>query len=312
MPFFIFHFTQIFSWFRFSLSSSSLLSSMPQVKAIAPKGLARHPQGEMGLHRGGGPGRGTKRKMTLHPTLGYAIPPPIAPKVARRNARERNRVKQVNCGFEILRNQIPTAAKHKKMSKVDTLRHAVDYIRHLKQMLNDDIEVDDAASTDIKSEVSDDIEDKELLLSPNNSFPQTLMTQQQPQLQSLHPQSSVLMSPTSITTDFAGQTSSQFDRLHFFNSQYANLISPLSDQVHPNIPVQTQGFTHPQGHLYRGSTPNSVETSPSVYSDTSAFFTPQASLEPASAQHNYFYSDCLDPNSEEDELLDAIVKWQED
>lgn len=53
-----------------------------------------------------------------HPTLGYAIPPPQPAKVQRRNARERNRVKQVNCGFELLRSHIPTAAKHKKMSKV--------------------------------------------------------------------------------------------------------------------------------------------------------------------------------------------------
>ena len=29
------------------------------------------------------------------------------PSVSRRNARERNRVKQVNCGFNTLRNHIP-------------------------------------------------------------------------------------------------------------------------------------------------------------------------------------------------------------
>ena len=58
------------------------------------------------------------RKKAFHPTLGYAIPPPIPAKVARRNARERNRVKQVNCGFEMLRTHIPSAVKHKKMSKV--------------------------------------------------------------------------------------------------------------------------------------------------------------------------------------------------
>ena len=38
-----------------------------------------------------------KRKAcAYHPTLGYAIPPPVPAKVARRNARERNRVKQVS------------------------------------------------------------------------------------------------------------------------------------------------------------------------------------------------------------------------
>ena len=49
----------------------------------------------IGPNRGGG---GTKRK-AYHPTLGYAIPPPVPAKVARRNARERNRVKQVGFYF---------------------------------------------------------------------------------------------------------------------------------------------------------------------------------------------------------------------
>ena len=47
---------------------------------------------------------GTKKRKALayHPTLGYAIPPPVPAKVARRNARERNRVKQVSFSiFEI-------------------------------------------------------------------------------------------------------------------------------------------------------------------------------------------------------------------
>ena len=41
--------------------------------------------------------------------------------VAKRNARERNRVKQVNTGFATLRQHIPGAGKSKKISKVDTL-----------------------------------------------------------------------------------------------------------------------------------------------------------------------------------------------
>ena len=83
----------------------------------------------------GGGGGGCRRKIAFHPTLGYAIPPPQPAKVARRNARERNRVKQVNSGFEVLRVHIPVAAKNKKMSKVDTLRHAVEYIQSLQRML---------------------------------------------------------------------------------------------------------------------------------------------------------------------------------
>lgn len=71
---------------------------------------------------------------------------PQAVAVARRNARERNRVKQVNNGFAALREKIPediaenyeNAGRNsgKKLSKVETLRMAVEYIRVLEGMLN--------------------------------------------------------------------------------------------------------------------------------------------------------------------------------
>lgn len=80
--------------------------------------------------------RNCRRKIAFHP-MGYAVTPVLPQKVARRNARERNRVKQVNCGFEMLRAHIPSAAKQKKMSKVDTLKHAVEYIQSLQCMLSD-------------------------------------------------------------------------------------------------------------------------------------------------------------------------------
>ncbi|CAH1986737.1 unnamed protein product [Acanthoscelides obtectus] len=76
-------------------------------------------------------------------------PQPIA--VARRNARERNRVKQVNNGFATLRQHIPNfvvaafenthgRGANKKFSKVETLRMAVEYIRSLEELLNMDTE----------------------------------------------------------------------------------------------------------------------------------------------------------------------------
>merc|ERR1712018_918926 len=57
------------------------------------------------------------------------------PSVSRRNARERNRVKQVNNGFSTLRTHIPHLKN--KTSKVDTLRAAVDYIRALKNLIGE-------------------------------------------------------------------------------------------------------------------------------------------------------------------------------
>ncbi|CAM1327290.1 ASCL1 (predicted) [Pycnogonum litorale] len=61
--------------------------------------------------------------------------------VSRRNARERNRVKMVNNGFATLRDHVPSGRKNKKLSKVETLRSAVEYIRELKRSL--DIEDDE-------------------------------------------------------------------------------------------------------------------------------------------------------------------------
>lgn len=57
--------------------------------------------------------------------------------VARRNERERKRVKLVNEGFNTLRKHVPHSSKNKKMSKVDTLRSAVEYIRRLKELLGE-------------------------------------------------------------------------------------------------------------------------------------------------------------------------------
>ncbi|KAJ8922742.1 hypothetical protein NQ315_007777 [Exocentrus adspersus] len=89
-----------------------------------------------------------KRKIQFMP---YGAPPQQPASVARRNARERNRVKQVNNGFATLRSHIPPSVAQalspqgssqgrgasKKLSKVETLRLAVEYIRSLQQMIDD-------------------------------------------------------------------------------------------------------------------------------------------------------------------------------
>ncbi|XP_076971051.1 achaete-scute homolog 2 [Tamandua tetradactyla] len=55
--------------------------------------------------------------------------------VAQRNERERNRVKLVNLGFQALRQHVPHGGASKKLSKVETLRSAVEYIRALQRLL---------------------------------------------------------------------------------------------------------------------------------------------------------------------------------
>ncbi|CAH1250207.1 ASCL5 [Branchiostoma lanceolatum] len=67
---------------------------------------------------------------------GKALVKPKEPyMVARRNARERRRVQQVNDGFLRLRSQVPMAPKGKKLSKVKTLRAAIEYIEKLQGIL---------------------------------------------------------------------------------------------------------------------------------------------------------------------------------
>ncbi|XP_013775454.1 achaete-scute homolog 1a-like [Limulus polyphemus] len=80
-----------------------------------------------------------KQKVTLT-ALTYALSPCRPAAVARRNQRERNRVRLVNLGFATLRQHVPNNTKNKKMSKVETLRSAVEYIRQLQKLLsqNDD------------------------------------------------------------------------------------------------------------------------------------------------------------------------------
>lgn len=71
-----------------------------------------------------------------------------ATSIARRNARERNRVKQVNDGFNALRKKLPAAViaalsggsrrgSGKKLSKVDTLRMVVEYIRYMENLIEE-------------------------------------------------------------------------------------------------------------------------------------------------------------------------------
>lgn len=57
--------------------------------------------------------------------------------ILRRNERERNRVKLVSDGFANLRRHIPTQPVNKKLSKVETLRTAIEYIKHLQRVLNE-------------------------------------------------------------------------------------------------------------------------------------------------------------------------------
>uniref|UniRef100_A0AC35FKA8 BHLH domain-containing protein n=1 Tax=Panagrolaimus sp. PS1159 TaxID=55785 RepID=A0AC35FKA8_9BILA len=58
--------------------------------------------------------------------------------VWKRNERERYRVRCVNEAYEHLRDQLPFDEDEKRLSKVETLKLAIIYIRHLEAILMDE------------------------------------------------------------------------------------------------------------------------------------------------------------------------------
>ena len=73
--------------------------------------------------------------LVYHPVHGYPILPQQDLKTIKRNARERNRVETVNRSFETLRQVVPSAAAYKKLSKVNIIHHALEYIHQLMYMV---------------------------------------------------------------------------------------------------------------------------------------------------------------------------------
>lgn len=64
---------------------------------------------------------------------GYSFEPAF---IRKRNERERQRVRCVNEGYARLREHLPQEFEDKRLSKVETLRAAVNYIKHLQSLLD--------------------------------------------------------------------------------------------------------------------------------------------------------------------------------
>ncbi|OCT86128.1 achaete-scute homolog 4 [Xenopus laevis] len=56
--------------------------------------------------------------------------------IRKRNERERQRVRCVNEGYARLRQHLPRELAEKRLSKVETLRAAIEYIQHLQNILD--------------------------------------------------------------------------------------------------------------------------------------------------------------------------------
>ncbi|NWZ62899.1 ASCL1 protein, partial [Acrocephalus arundinaceus] len=99
--------------------------TLPPLSPAAPRGRRRPASPEL---------LRCKRRLAFAALPGTGA---AAAAVARRNERERNRVRLVNLGFAALRQHVPHGAASKKMSKVETLRSAVEYIRALQRLLDE-------------------------------------------------------------------------------------------------------------------------------------------------------------------------------
>ncbi|XP_054718255.1 achaete-scute homolog 1-like [Uloborus diversus] len=111
-------------------------------RAGATSGLSGEADSESGAE-GMKPG-----KDPFAPQCKIPLPTPFSPYeywlepsfIRRRNERERQRVRNVNDGFERLKSHLPigTKDKDKRLSKVEILRMAIRYIHNLQEVLKSD------------------------------------------------------------------------------------------------------------------------------------------------------------------------------
>ena len=166
-----------------------------------------------------------------HPVHGYPIPPPVPVAVARRNARERNRVKTVNDSYQHLKNHVPGAARQKRMSKVDIIKHSIEYIQKLQKM----VEHSEKASTQFPTIEPQQINNMQSETGPT-VFSRQLYSEEYQytnynQNQSQHLTPSPSSSSSSSSSDSACSTSTSASS-QLFSSYLSSLCSSYPDDTY--------------------------------------------------------------------------------
>ncbi|CAN9512235.1 unnamed protein product [Ophioblennius macclurei] len=124
-------------------SVSQLSESVPFL--FYPSGPLRGP--EPGLLRGPGPGLLPYLAPFHHHGHFSVYECPFEPAfIQKRNERERQRVKCVNQGYAKLRDHLPGHGADKRLSKVETLRAAIRYIKYLQNLVQDRGDAPDLSS----------------------------------------------------------------------------------------------------------------------------------------------------------------------
>ena len=232
-----------------------------------------------------------KHGVIFHPTLGYAIPPPIPLTVARRNARERTRVKSVNDSYECLRAHVPAAAKAKRMAKVDIIKHTIEYIQKLQHLV--------ALSSDLSSErvcearqIAEDVRNLSLKFMHSDFKSST----------TLPPYANSPSSRPSFTSSPSGSSSC--------------ITSACSPTSYPCSPGSGAPYTCSpnSGATYTSSpNPSSCESayySPMSRSDHCAWKGEQNGTRYSHNGYENIHAEEEMENVVDDEVLDAIVEWQ--
>ncbi|XP_054087599.1 achaete-scute complex protein T5 [Zeugodacus cucurbitae] len=244
------------------------------------------------------------------------------PSVVRRNARERNRVKQVNNGFSHLRQHIPPAiiadlsngrrgigpGAHKKLSKVDTLRMAVEYIRRL-QCVIDEVDGKRASSACAAAPQPPQTPTwSNMSSSAHNSPPPT------PPKSNMH------------ATVFADKIQQHYQTLSYADNLQQQQLQQQQQQfinLKYQQPLMAQQYFHQQ-HPALVSPAGSVSSSDSYNnSDASLYYThspPTALASPTQYalplqmkyEQQYQEETAACSSGEEEDLLDYISLWQDE
>ncbi len=210
--------------------------------------------------------------IAIHPGHGYVITPQQDLKTIKRNARERNRVQVVNSCYENLRRNVPSAEVYKKMSKVNIVHHALEYIHQLMQVLQG-------------GQISPGASEHSSACSPVPSYPSPSCS-----FQDLNNRSYSVCSPSSQSSEW--DSKSQASQCIF--------SSPYLVPGEPHHPHNSEPMVSPDYSQYLPPTLKGANFSPMFASSTvdsccgglGQFSTAKQVLE------------------EEEDVLDAIVDWQ--
>ena len=248
--------------------------------------------------------------VAIHPVHGYAIPPPQDVKVSRRNARERNRVKCVNNGFEILKRHIPSAAAVKKMSKVNILTQAVEYIEGLQSLLDEGPVR--AATTPLVSKAVGGLSERpgyeeaggqtyqaQYPAPPLTPISPNTMYYPHPHPHPHHP----LPHPQHPQQD---SPSSSYTTGRHYESGYDSNQEPYQEEGKARWQQHYHHHHHHHHHQPHLTPLSPPDSSVSASSPTTAY------LLPGPVNTNTSLEVREESSGEEDDILDAIAEWQQD